>query len=35
MPTAAYGFTPSEIVRILIIARVTQPSTSRLIGIAR
>src|ERR1051325_7403642 len=30
MPTAAYGFTPSEIVRILIIARVTQPRMIRL-----
>src|ERR1041384_7279967 len=35
MPTATYGFTPSEIVRILIIARVTQPRMIRLTPMPR
>ncbi len=35
MPATLTGCRPSEIVRILIIARVTQPRMMRLIGIAR
>ena len=35
IPRICTGCSPSEIVRILIIARVTQPRMMRLIGIAR